>query len=487
MTDTAQSDSQPKETAKTQLMRDSGGSAAASESYAELVADLRDTFRKGHTRPLSWRRTQLEALVAMLSDNEREFAEAMREDLGRPPMEAFGADIGTTRTEIKHMLKHFESWAKPRKASMPITVQPARGRVIPEPLGVALVISPWNYPVQLLVHPMAAAIAAGNAVVAKPSELSPATSAVLARLVPNYVDDQAVVLVEGAVQETTALLEQEFDYIFFTGSTNVGRIVMQAAAKHLTPVTLELGGKSPTLVASDADIEVAARRIMWGKFLNAGQTCIAPDYVLVEAPVRDRLVGKMADTLREFYGDDPRLCDDYGRIVNGRHLDRLQNLLRSSGGTVAIGGQIDATDRYIAPTVVVDPDLSAPIMQEEIFGPLLPVLTVESIDEAVAFVNDRPKPLALYVFSGSSAIIEEVIERTSSGGACVNHCVMHILPSDLPFGGVGPSGMGAYGGRAGFDTFSHLKSVLYKPQKPDPRLLYPPYTAMKSKIAHKAM
>ena len=273
--------------------------AAASDSYAELVAGLRDAYNRGHTRPMAWRRTQLEALVALLEENQDELVRALADDLGRPRYEAYSADIGSTRGEVKHILKHFESWAKPRKASLPITVQPAKGRIVPEPLGVALVIAPWNYPIQLLLNPIAAALAAGNCVVAKPSELSPACSAVLARLIPKYLDDQAVVVVEGGVPETTAILEQRFDHIFFTGSTNVGRIVMQAAARHLTPVTLELGGKSPTIVAADADLDVAARRIMWGKFMNAGQTCIAPDYVLAEASVRDKLVDKMAATLDE--------------------------------------------------------------------------------------------------------------------------------------------------------------------------------------------
>ncbi|MBI2704309.1 MAG: aldehyde dehydrogenase family protein [Actinobacteria bacterium] len=462
-------------------------SSTGSGAYAELVAGLRDANNRGHTRPLAWRRTQLEAILTMLDENEGELVRALKEDLGRPAMEAFTADIGGTRTEVKHILKHFESWATPRKVSMPLTVQPAKGRIIPEPLGVALIISPWNYPIYLLVNPIAAAIAAGNCVVAKPSELSPACSAVLARLIPKYLDDQAVSVVEGGVRETTALLAQRFDHIFFTGSTNVGRIVMQAAAKHLTPVTLELGGKSPAIVAADADLDVAARRIMFGKFLNAGQTCIAPDYVLAEASVRDKLVDKMEATLVEFYGDDPKHTSDFGRVVNEAHWKRLKGLLDTSEATVAVGGQTDEEDRYIAPTVLVDPAPESAIMQEEIFGPLLPVLSVESVDEAVSIVTGRPKPLALYVFSGSSATAADVLERTSSGGACVNHCVMHIVPSELPFGGVGPSGIGAYHGKLGFDTFSHLKSVLYKPQKPDPKLMYPPYTALKGKIVRKAM
>ncbi len=460
-------------------------STDSSVAYAELVAGLRSTFRSGRTRPVEWRRAQLEALLRLLDENESELVRAIQDDLGRPAIEAFSADVGTVRVEIKHTLKHFESWAKPRKVGVPVTTMPAKGRIIPEPLGVALVIAPWNYPIQLLLLPMAAALAAGNCVVAKPSELSPASSAALARLIPRYLDDKAVAVVEGGVPETTAILEQKFDHVFFTGSTRVGQVVMEAAAKHLTPVTLELGGKSPTIVAGDADLDVAARRIVWGKCLNAGQTCIAPDYVLAEASIHDALVDKMVHTIEEYYGPDPKRSSSFGRIINRNHLARLQGLLDDHGGKVVTGGQIDPDDRYLAPTIVVDPDPASPLMQDEIFGPILPVLAVEGIDDAVDFVVDRPRPLALYVFSGSRDTVDDVLARTSSGGACVNHCVMHILPSDLPFGGVGPSGMGAYHGQRGFDTFSHLKSVLYKPQRPDPKILYPPYTSFKEKLVRK--
>ena len=360
-------------------------------------------------------------------------------------------------------------------------------RVVSAPLGVAFVIAPCNYPVLWLLSRWAAAIAAGNAVVGKPSEISPSCSAVIARLVPQYVDDDAVAIVEGAVPETTALLEQKFDHIFFTGSTKVGGVVMEAAAKHLTPVVLELGGKSPTVVTADADLDVAAHRIMWGKLLNAGQTCIAPDYVLVERSVQDALVDKMADTLREFYGANPRHSDSLSRIVSDRHLQRLKGLVETSGGTVVVGGDSDDDDRYLAPTLVVDPDLDAPIMQEEIFGPVLPIVAVDHLSEAIDFINDRPKPLALYLFSESDAAAERVQNETSSGGMCVNHAIVHMMPNNVPFGGVGPSGMGAYHGKAGFDAFSHRKTVMTKPTRPDPSLLYPPYTSLKEKIIRKAI
>lgn len=455
---------------------------SAAPDHAALIAHLRETFAGGRTRALEWRKDQLRALLAMMSDHEDAFVSAIAEDLGRPVAEAFAADIGHARLNIKHNLKHIDSWAKPEKVFPGILGLPGKAQLTPEPLGVALVIAPWNYPLQLLIEPLAAALTAGNCVVAKPSELAPASAAVMARLIPQYLDTDAVAVVEGGVPETTELLSHAFDHVFFTGSTDVGRIVMKAAAEHLTPVTLELGGKSPTIVAADADLSVAARRIAWGKFLNAGQTCIAPDYVLAERSVRDRLVDKIVASIGEFYGRDPRASSDFGRIVNERHLTRLTSLLGSAGGSVAHGGDVDPADRYVAPTIVVDPDLDAPVMQQEIFGPILPVLAVDSVEEAIDFVNRRPKPLALYVFTGSDATATRVVDRTSSGGVCVNHALVHILPEGLPFGGVGPSGMGAYHGKAGFDVFSHHKAVVRKPTRPDPKILYPPYTATKEKL-----
>jgi len=457
-------------------------SSHAVEAYGELIDGLRATFASGRTRPLAWRRKQIQGLLDMLANHEGEFIAALKADLGRPVVEAFAADIGISRPHLKHLLANLDRWAKPEKVSPGFRSLPATAEIIKEPLGVALVISPWNYPIQLLVEPLAAALAAGNCVVAKPSELSPACTAVLARLIPQYVDNDAVIVVEGGVPETTALLEHAFDHILFTGSTNVGKVVMAAAAKHLTPVTLELGGKSPTIVAADADLKVAARRIVFGKCLNAGQTCIAPDYVLAEASIRDRLVDEIITALGVFYGRDIEHNDDYGRIITERHHGRLMNLIGSSGGKIVCGGDGDVTTRYIAPTVIVDPDLSSKLMEEEIFGPVLPIIAVESIDEAIRFVNDRPKPLALYLFTADDALADDVLARTSSGGACINHCMVHLLPDDLPFGGVGPSGMGSYHGKASFDTFSHHRSVVRKSTRPDPSLLYAPYTAFKEKV-----
>ena len=448
---------------------------------------LRATFDSGRTRSLGWRQEQLAGLRRMMDEADAELTEALRQDLGRPSMEAYAADIGHTKAELRHLAKHVARWMRPTKVRVPLTAAPAKAWIQPEPLGVALVIAPWNYPIQLLVEPLAAAVAAGNCVVAKPSELAPACSAALARLLPRYVDPEAITVVEGGVEETTALLAERWDHIFFTGSTAVGRIVAAAAARHLTPTVLELGGKSPTYVHASANLDVAARRIAWGKFLNAGQTCIAPDYVLVDHQVRDQLVDALAARITEFFGADPQQSASFGRIVNERHLARVAGLLDAGAGTVAVGGAIDPAARFVAPTVTVEPSPDSPVMQEEIFGPVLPVLGVDGPDEAVAFITARPKPLALYVFGDDDAVIDAVVSGTSSGGVCINQTLMHLLPSDLPFGGVGDSGMGAYHGKAGFDVFSHRKSVLRKPVTPDLKVLYPPYRAPVERVIRKIL
>jgi aldehyde dehydrogenase (NAD+) len=435
---------------------------------------------------MEWRHRQLHGLLDLLREAEDDLLRALAADLGKPAVEGWATDLGVTAAEIRHIHKHVDEWARPRRVRVGLTSRPGKGVLAPEPLGVALIVAPWNYPVQLVLAPLAAAVAAGNAAVVKPSELAPATSEVLARLLPRYLDPEAVRVVEGDASVSTALLEERFDHVFFTGSTRVGRIVAEAAAKHLTPTVLELGGKSPAIVDASADIEVAARRIAWGKFLNAGQTCIAPDHVLVHADAHDELVAHLVEAVRAFYGEDPRTSPDYARIVNQRHHARLVGLLDGSG-EVAVGGDHDADTCYLAPTVLVGTGPDAPVMADEIFGPILPVLAVPSIEDAVAAVNSRPKPLALYVFAEDDEVVDRVLDATSSGGVCVNHTILHITPPDLPFGGVGPSGMGRYHGRSGFDTFSNLKSVLRKGTRPDPNLMYPPYTEKKARIIRRAL
>lgn len=456
---------------------------AAAFDAAAIVDHTRAGFERGLTRSMSWRHGQLAAMAKMLEDNADRFLDALATDLHKSATEAWTTEIGFTLADIAHQQKHLGDWAAPRKVKIPLAYQPASGRIIPEPKGVVLIIAPWNYPLQLLLAPMAAAIAAGNAIVAKPSELAPATSAVLIELCARYLDPSTITVVGGAVDESTALLEQRFDHIFFTGGTHVGKIVMRAAAEHLTPVTLELGGKSPAIVAADADIEVAARRIAWGKFVNSGQTCIAPDYVLVARPVRDQLVAAIERSVTEFYGKDPHTSSDYGRIISTDHFERIAGLLDDAdSGTVAFGGVVDAADRYVSPTVLTDPAEDSEVMTDEIFGPLLPVLVVDHIDEAIDFVNARPKPLALYVFTDDDAAAKRTVKLTSSGGVGINGTLLHIGPPELPFGGVGPSGMGSYHGLAGFETFSHLKSVYDKKVKPDLKVLYPPYSNLKTRL-----
>ena len=449
----------------------------------QALATAREAFASGRTRDASWREKQLDGLVRLLEENDEALIAALHADLGKPRAEGWTTDLGTTATEISYIRKNIRKWMKSRKVRVPMVAQPGSGFIKPEPLGVILVITPWNYPISLLLNPLAAVFAAGNTAVCKPSELAPACSKLMAELIPQYVDSEAAVVVEGDVEIATELLEQKWDHIFFTGSTNVGRIVMQAAANHLTPVTLELGGKSPTIVDESADLVAAANRITWGKFLNAGQTCIAPDYVFAHENIREELVDKIKEATNEFYGSDPKTSPDYARIVSERHLNRLTGLL--DDGTVVLGGNHDAADRYLEPTILLDPSADSAIMSDEIFGPILPILSFTDLQEVIGFVNARPKPLALYIFANSDNVVDEVISQTSSGGVCVNHSLLHYGVSDLGFGGVGDSGIGRYHGKSGFDQFSNMKSVLKKRFKPELSLLYPPYTEKKEKIYRK--
>lgn len=457
-------------------------------SAHSIVDALRVSFNSGVMRDLDARRTQLRQLHRLLTEQEAPILAALAADLGKPPMEAYAAEIGVVLAEIDHALKHLNGWCSPRRVKVALAFKPGSAEIMPDPLGVVLIISPWNYPMQLLLAPLVAALAAGNTVVLKPSEVAPATAAAMADLLPLYLDQRVVQVVTGGVTETTELLAEQFDYIFYTGSGSVGRVVMAAAAKHLTPVTLELGGKSPAIIAADADIHVAARRIAWGKFLNAGQTCVAPDYVLVDEAVEDAFTRALLQALSDFYGNDPQGSADYARIVNERHWDRLTGLLDAGGYEATVcGGHGDRAARYLPPTVLSGVKPDAAVMQTEIFGPILPIIAVSDVGEAIRFVNDRDKPLALYIFSKSDDVVDRVLTHTSAGGVLVNHTVLHVGVTELPFGGVGASGMGSYHGKAGFDTFSHSKSVLRKPTKPDPSILYPPYKGWKYKLVKRFM
>jgi acyl-CoA reductase-like NAD-dependent aldehyde dehydrogenase len=445
-----------------------------------IVARQRAYFKKGETLKVDFRLRYLKKLRDAILLKEDVIHEALHKDLGKSAPEAFVTETGIIMNELNETISSTVNWAKPRKVNTPLFFLPGTSKIHPEPYGNTLIIAPWNYPYQLLMSPLIGAIAAGNTVVVKPSEVSPHITAVVKEILESVFPPEYVAVVEGGVPESTALLNEKWDYIFFTGSTHVGRIVYQAAAKHLTPVTLELGGKSPCIVDKDIHLENTARRIVWGKFVNLGQTCIAPDYLMVHKDIKEKLVNKIQEKLQQFYGENPQQSEDYGRIVSHRHFDRLVRLMDQD--KIIYGGQTDRDDRYISPTLLdgVSPD--DPIMQEEIFGPILPMMEWENLDEVVDFVNNRDKPLALYVYTRNNKISDRVLTECSSGGACINDSVVHIGNPNLPFGGVGASGIGAYHGRASFDTFSHLKSVMHRSASIDLDIRYAPWGKNYSKL-----
>jgi len=441
-----------------------------SSTVNDPLPALRSVFATGRTRPLAWRLRQLEGIERLCAEREADIAAALASDLGRTAVEAWMGDVASTASEAAYARKNLRKWMRRKRVSVPLAQFPSRAWVQYDPLGVVLVIGPWNYPFYLSMAPVVAAVAAGNCVVVKPSELAPATSALIADLVPRYLDRDAVRVVQGDAATTQGLLAAGFDHAFFTGGTEVGRKIMAAAAPTLTPVTLELGGKSPVIVTADADVEVAARRIAYTKLINSGQTCIAPDYVLVESAVADRLVDEIVRYIEQFRNAETL------PIVNERQFDRLTALIAGSTGDVVLGGGADRTTLRIEPTVIVNPAPDDPMMLEEIFGPILPIIAVKSVDAACAFVNHGPKPLALYIFSKSKRLARRIIDMTPSGGVVVNHAMMHCLVPQLPFGGVGASGIGDYHGKWGFETMSHRRAVLAKPSRPDPSIVYPPYS-----------
>ncbi|KAI8420280.1 hypothetical protein MSG28_008813 [Choristoneura fumiferana] len=515
----------------------------------EVVQKARDTFNRGVTRPLAWRRQQLKNLLRMYEENYNVMVDALQKDLRRSKMEAVLLEVDYLINDLKSMLHNLDEWAKPEHPSKGIVNMLDEVVIYHDPYGVALVIGAWNYPLQLLLLPMAGAIAAGNTVIVKPSELSVACAQFVVDYLPKYLDNDAVQVVEGGPAETTELLKQRFDYIFYTGGTAVGKIVHAAASKFLTPVTLELGGKSPTYIDSTANLEFTVKRVLWGKFINTGQTCIAPDYVLCTKEIQDKFVEIAKKVLKEWYGENPQKSPDLCRIVNSRHFNRLQALIDASKDKIAIGGEYDAQDKFIAPTIITNVRGSDKVMEDEIFGPILPIVPIENAYDAIKFINDREHPLVLYVFSNQSsiqtlfreqtrsgslgindtvmfygdigmrllltepgvaststlsiwrdngqslvrekplvmyvftkdkAVLSTIVDSTSSGGMCVNDTMMQMGVETLPFGGVGYSGVGAYHGKATFDTFTHKKSCLIKNFSPIGEKLassrYPPYT-----------
>lgn len=423
-----------------------------------LMSAQRRYFESGATRSREFRAEQLTRLRAAIQRHEADILAAVQQDLGKPTKEAYGSEIAFIYAELDYTLERLEGWMEPLRVETPSALQPAASYLLREPLGQVLIIAPWNYPFQLVVGPLIGAIAAGNCAVLKPSELAPATAALVERLIGETFAEEFVAVVNGGVETAQALLRRRWDHIFFTGSTAVGRAVARAAAEHLTPVTLELGGKSPCIVDREVDVDLAARRIVRGKFFNAGQTCVAPDYILVDRAVKGDLLARMAEQVTAAYGPDLSRSDKIARIVNERHFDRLVGLLGE--GQVVVGGQHDWSARYLAPTIIDEPPLTAPVMQEEIFGPILPVLGYDSLDEAVALIRRFPKPLALYVFTTSEQTKQRLLAEFSFGGGCVNHIMMHLSNPNLPFGGVGDSGTGAYHGRYSFEAFSHRKAIL---------------------------
>ncbi len=444
--------------------------------FAETIHKQRDFFHTSQTKEVSFRIQQLKTLKQAVIDNEAAIFNALKADLNKPVVESFNAEIVLVIKEIEYAIKNIKNWTKPKKAEVPWQFFPASAKIYPEPLGVVLILGAWNYPFQLVVAPLIGAIAAGNCAIIKPSEIASHTSNLIVEIFEKYFDKSYLAAIEGGVETSQTLLAEKFDHIFFTGGAAVGKIVMQAAAKQLTPVTLELGGKSPCIVDSNIDLKIAARRITWGKFFNAGQTCLAPDYLLVDKKIKDNLLNEIKKCLQEFYGENPAKSPDYARIINQKQFDRLVNYLKYlKNGKIIIGGETTSEERYIAPTIIDSVSWEDAIMQEEIFGPILPVIEFTDIAEAINIINSQPKPLALYLFSQNQNLQKQVISETSFGGGCINHTIIHYAVPSIPFGGIGNSGIGSYHGKASFDTFSHYKSVLKKPFLLDVKVLYPPY------------
>lgn len=449
----------------------------------QTVQTLRHGFNSGLTRDLGWRSNQLAALERMMVENEAAIAEALKADLGKPYGEACTAEIDLVAKDAAHARKNLRRWAKPQRTGTPLAILPGKSFIEAAPYGVTLIIGAWNYPFQLVLAPLVGAIAAGNCAIIKPSELAPHSSALLKQLVERYLDPKAYAVIEGHADVSTALLGQAFDLIFYTGGERVGRIVMEAAAKNLTPVVLELGGQNPCIVDETADLAVAARRIVWGRFLNAGQICVAPDHVYVAASVEARLLEELQKAVTAMFGDDPKQSPDYGRIINARHAARLQALL--GDGRAVTGGQADVEDCYVAPTILTEVAPDAPVLREEIFGPILPVLPYQSLDGPLAAINARSPALALYVFTRNKQTADRILAETRSGSATINDTVVLMTNPELPFGGVGASGMGSYHGHYSFKAFSHQRAVLRRGFALDASIRYPPFTQAKLSLLRK--
>ncbi|MGJ7912538.1 aldehyde dehydrogenase [Neobacillus sp. LXY-1] len=454
------------------------------ENVSDILQEHYQYFHSQETKNIDFRLQQLERLKKGIMQYESQINEALRKDLGKHPFESYASEVGFVLNSITHTMKRLKKWAKPKKVKTPVALFPSKSMIRYEPYGTVLIIGPFNYPFQLLIEPLIGAIAAGNCVVLKPSEVVPNVSAVITEMVDTIFDRAYIRSVQGGVETTTSLIHASFDYIFFTGSVPVGRIVMEAAAKKLVPVTLELGGKSPVIVDQSADIKVAANRIVWGKTLNSGQTCVAPDYLLVHESVKDALIDEMKRTLTKFYGTNIEKSPDFGRIVSDKHFARLKNILEKERDHIIFGGATNSETRFFEPTLI-EATWNSPSMEDEIFGPLLPILPYKELDDAIISINQLPKPLALYLFTSDRQVEEKVLTEVSSGGVSINETVTHLANPELPFGGVGNSGIGAYHGHYSFTTFSHAKSILKKSTKIDLPLLFPPYNDKNLKLVRR--
>lgn len=455
-----------------------------------ILEKQREYFNSGVTNSISFRKKQLKALQDSIKKYNSEITQALHEDLNKAPFEAYVTEISIVLEEISFTLKHLSSWAKPKKVKTPIAHFPSKSMKYFDPYGVTLIMAPWNYPFQLTLAPLVGSICGGNCTFLKPSNYSPATSAIITKIITETFPEEYVAVIEGGREANTSLLQQKFDYIFFTGGVTVGKLVMEAASNYLTPISLELGGKSPCIVDETANISLAAKRIMWGKYVNAGQTCVAPDYVLVHETVKEQLITEMKKWLVTFFGNDPVHNPDFPKIITEKHFQRLSALIDNSNATngkIVVGGNTNPETRHIAPTILDSPTPDSPVMADEIFGPILPILSVKNLDEVISFVRNRPKPLALYYFTTNKQNEERIINTLSYGGGCINDVLVHLATSYMPFGGVGNSGMGSYHGKQSFITFTHEKSVLKKANWLDINLRYAPYTKEKMNIINKIL
>lgn len=441
--------------------------------YKSILHAQRAYFQTGDTKDVEFRIRQLKKLYQWIEVHEQEIMDALYQDLNKSNFEAYATEIGIVKEEIRYTLKHLRKWAAPKRVPTPITQFPSKSFVYPEPYGIVLIMSPWNYPFQLTIAPLVGAICAGNCAVVKPSAYSPHTTKVMADMLKELFPEKYIAVVEGGRQENQALLNERFDYIFFTGSVNVGKYVMEKASAHLTPVSLELGGKSPCIVDETADLKLAAKRIVWGKFLNCGQTCVAPDYILVQNSVKDKLVRYMEKYICKMFGKEPMQNPEYPKMINEKHFNRVLGLTEQTH--IVCGGGSDAGKLKIEPTILDQVTWESPVMQEEIFGPILPVLTFYDIEEAIQMVNARPRPLALYYFTKDKQREAMMLKQVSYGGGCINDTIVHLATSHMPFGGVGNSGMGGYHGKDSFDTFTHKKSIMKKSLLLDIPIRYAPF------------